>query len=379
MRLYRGILYVYGDVPGTPGANQVLVGGGQVKAAGGATFGGIVSATHSTTGDNSAYFANTHSTGYGPAFRGGGSGAGYYCALFQKYDGTEAARIDGNGALVVGGGIGAGGAGNFGSYVRSDSVLASAANVSPGSGAFTSAISIGREGSSGGWIQSYGSSGVEDLRIQPLGGAITFGGLIQPLGDSGLANAGYPGTIGRNGATTTHYTGDGTGYTWRIGYRSGGTTTTLLSIDDSARYWVFAGATPGTPGSNQVLIGGGQVACPSGQGLYIGGAARFTGDASYSHVRSPSGAVKMYAANAATYYDNDAHSFRNADGSSYGSISCGAITAAYDFVGASTSGYYFGDRLTDGTWRLRRDGSDLVLEHRQSGSYVEASRWVPPV
>lgn len=296
---------VAATTPSTSTTTGALVVGGGIGVGKAGFFGGIVSATHSTTGDNSAYFANTHSTGYGPAFRGGGSGAGYYCALFQKYNGTEAARIDGNGgatfngavtvdgsdrffqinestvgkwyvqwmngpgyadywsagvhrfvgstapgtpganqvligggeiktagAVVVGGGIGAGGAGNFGSYVLAGSVLASASNISPGSGVFTSSVTIGREASGGGWIQSYGSSGVEDLRIQPLGGTATFGG---------------------------------------------------------------------------------------------------------------------------------------------------AVTSAGDFVGASTSGYYFGDRLTDGTWRLRRDGSDLVLEHRQSGAYVEASRWVPPV
>lgn len=102
---------------------------------------------------------------------------------------------------------------------------------------------------------------------------------------------------------------------------NGGTTfsTPVLRIPSTGLATFYSATAPGTPAANQVLIGG--------------------------------GAIKT----------------------------AGAITVADDFVGASTSGYYFGDRLTDGTWRLRLDGSDLVLEHRQSGSYVEASRWVPPV
>jgi hypothetical protein len=41
-----------------------------------------------------------------------------------------------------------------------------------------------------------------------------------------------------------------------------------------------------------------------------------------------------------------------------------------DYLGASTSNYYFGDASTDGTFRLVRSGDDLLVQKRVSGSYV---------
>lgn len=175
--------------PGTPGSNQVLIGGGQIKTAGAATFSGAVS----TTGANLVTAANQ-----------------------AVFDFLAGARIQSYGAD----------AGTYGT-------ISLVQRTSTGTSRIPLAINAD--------------------------GTLTFGGLINPSSDTGLDNFGYPGAIGRNGATTTHYTGDGTGYTWRIGYRSGGTTTMLLSIEDSLRYWVFAGSAPGTPASNQVLIGGGAI------------------------------------------------------------------------------------------------------------------------
>ncbi len=111
----------------------------------------------------------------------------------------------------------------------------------------------------------------------------------------------------------------GTDWAWALRISGGSAVNSSHVVEIADGYVSVLGAAVGTPASGEVLIGGGQLK------------------------------------------------------------TAGAITAADDFVGASTSGYYFGDRLTDGTWRLRRDGSDLVLEHCQSGSYVEANRWVPPV
>lgn len=50
----------------------------------------------------------------------------------------------------------------------------------------------------------------------------------------------------------------------------------------------------------------------------------------------------------------------------------GSITVGNGYI-------YFGGPAVDGSWRIRRDGSDMVMENRQSGSWVEGTRWVPPV
>lgn len=38
---------------------------------------------------------------------------------------------------------------------------------------------------------------------------------------------------------------------------------------------------------------------------------------------------------------------------------------------------YFGDRNTDGSWRIRVNGNNLVFERRESGAWVEKSAIVP--
>jgi len=35
---------------------------------------------------------------------------------------------------------------------------------------------------------------------------------------------------------------------------------------------------------------------------------------------------------------------------------------------------YFGDSATNGTWRITKDVDDLVIERRESGSWIEKSR-----
>lgn len=38
--------------------------------------------------------------------------------------------------------------------------------------------------------------------------------------------------------------------------------------------------------------------------------------------------------------------------------------------GGNIAGLHLGDHETDGTWRIRADGTSLKLERRESGSYV---------
>ena len=37
---------------------------------------------------------------------------------------------------------------------------------------------------------------------------------------------------------------------------------------------------------------------------------------------------------------------------------------------AAAKAEYFGDADTDGTWRIIRNGDDLVMQRRESGAYV---------
>jgi hypothetical protein len=46
-----------------------------------------------------------------------------------------------------------------------------------------------------------------------------------------------------------------------------------------------------------------------------------------------------------------------------------------DFLGASTTAEYFGDSATNGTWKIVRDGENLSILKRISGSYIEQARF----
>lgn len=39
--------------------------------------------------------------------------------------------------------------------------------------------------------------------------------------------------------------------------------------------------------------------------------------------------------------------------------------------------FYFGDRGTDGSWRLIRSGNDLVVQRRESGTWTTKSTFTP--
>jgi hypothetical protein len=51
----------------------------------------------------------------------------------------------------------------------------------------------------------------------------------------------------------------------------------------------------------------------------------------------------------------------------------GGIAAAGDMLVGSAQAFYFGATATDGTWRLTRSGNNLVIQRRESGSYVTKS------
>ena len=49
-------------------------------------------------------------------------------------------------------------------------------------------------------------------------------------------------------------------------------------------------------------------------------------------------------------------------------------TPQYDEVHSPDTGaVYFGDSETDGSWRITRSGNDLVIQRRESGSWVTKS------
>jgi hypothetical protein len=48
----------------------------------------------------------------------------------------------------------------------------------------------------------------------------------------------------------------------------------------------------------------------------------------------------------------------------------GTIKANKDMVAADAGAYYMGDPETDDSWRMVRSGNNLVMERRESGSWV---------
>ena len=50
-----------------------------------------------------------------------------------------------------------------------------------------------------------------------------------------------------------------------------------------------------------------------------------------------------------------------------------SITNGSMLVTLAGEAFYFGDKNTDGTWRIVVSSSSLVFQRRESGSYVEKS------
>lgn len=61
----------------------------------------------------------------------------------------------------------------------------------------------------------------------------------------------------------------------------------------------------------------------------------------------------------------------------HGDFSTDDATINGDLHVRSTDAFYFGDETTDGTWRIIRDGNNLVFERRESGSWVTKSSMTP--
>ncbi len=63
-----------------------------------------------------------------------------------------------------------------------------------------------------------------------------------------------------------------------------------------------------------------------------------------------------------------------------GSYAVLGIVNDVDFLLGATYAYYLGDATTNGTWRMRRSGDDLIFERRESGSYaLKSTIWaIPP-
>jgi hypothetical protein len=60
----------------------------------------------------------------------------------------------------------------------------------------------------------------------------------------------------------------------------------------------------------------------------------------------------------------------------FGSAAVGGLARAALFTGAvvhATGDYYFGDPLTEGSWRIKRDGDDLVFQRLESSTWVTKS------
>jgi hypothetical protein len=47
------------------------------------------------------------------------------------------------------------------------------------------------------------------------------------------------------------------------------------------------------------------------------------------------------------------------------------MEATGDYVVGATKALYFGGKTTDGSWRIIRDGNNLAVQRRESGSWVE--------
>jgi len=56
-------------------------------------------------------------------------------------------------------------------------------------------------------------------------------------------------------------------------------------------------------------------------------------------------------------------------------VSTGNVDQQIDGRKSFPQGTYYGDPEVDGTWRIRKDGADLVHEIRVSGIYEERSRY----
>ena len=53
------------------------------------------------------------------------------------------------------------------------------------------------------------------------------------------------------------------------------------------------------------------------------------------------------------------------------------LTTTDDIDTASDKAFYFGGKTTDGSWRITRDGDNLVFQRRESSSWVTKNTLIP--
>ena len=55
----------------------------------------------------------------------------------------------------------------------------------------------------------------------------------------------------------------------------------------------------------------------------------------------------------------------------------GSVTVTFPLSVSSGDYLYFGDSGTDGSWRIYVSGANLIIEKRESGSWVEKGAYLP--
>jgi hypothetical protein len=60
-----------------------------------------------------------------------------------------------------------------------------------------------------------------------------------------------------------------------------------------------------------------------------------------------------------------------------GNFSTNDLSICGDLHIQSSDAFYLGDEATDGTWRIARDGNNLVFQRRESGNYVTKQTMTP--
>lgn len=108
---------------------------------------------------------------------------------------------------------------------------------------------------------------------------------------------------------------------------AGAAHTAFTFVNEIGYFSINSSVAPTTIDGGSVRIGAGFILLDNDRGIKIGSNYRLYGDVSYTHIKSPSENTKCYFGNTDSYYDNDGHWFRNAAGTSEGTINAGLINA----------------------------------------------------
>lgn len=203
-----------------------------------------------------------------------------------------------------------------------------------------------------GWAN--GTSGVDANLYRSAAGTLKTDGNLDIAGD--VTSTGKHKSVGSTGYFLHYY--DAFKY---IGMRADSTYARIESYEDGVGYkplrlevsevivlgGVISAANPG-----EVVIGNGRFRAyeniiseagdfyaAANRGLLIGSTYRFTGNASYTHVRSPDGTTRMYITDSTCYFDNDNHYFRNHAGTIDGNVYMGNLYRSGSLQPASQVGF----------------------------------------